>query len=119
MEYKKEFIILILILVLSVALINPFHILMPSMTEMAIVVSLVLIFSLSVGFFWMESGGDERDVVHKMAADRMAYFAGASVLIIGILAQSLRHELSDWLVAALTAMVAAKVVGLIHGRHSH
>ena len=119
MEYKKEIVLLIIILFLSLALINPFNVLMPTMMEMFIVAILVLSFSLFAGFFWMERGGDEREALHKMMADRMAFLAGAFVLIIGILSQSLRHGLDDWLVVALTSMIVVKVFGLIYSRRSH
>jgi len=49
----------------------------------------------------------------------LGFIVGAGVLVVGIIVRSLEHKLDFWLVITLTAMVLAKIVGLIYSRRKH
>jgi hypothetical protein len=51
-----------------------------------------------------------------MLAGRIAFLAGSAILLLGIVVQTYFHALDPWLVAALAAMVIAKMVGNAYAR---
>jgi len=65
---------------------------------------------------WRETGGDERDALHRMLAARAAYLGGSAVLVAGIIRQSLAGYVDPWLAWALIVMVAAKVASSVLAR---
>lgn len=94
---------------IAIALFNPMHLWMPSMTVNVMLAVLVAAFGAFVVFVLREQASDEREEAHRSLAGRAAFLAGASVLVLGIALQSLSHVVDPWLVAALLAMVIAKV----------
>ncbi|MSR76394.1 MAG: hypothetical protein EXS68_02275 [Candidatus Ryanbacteria bacterium] len=115
----KEIIVGVTVVVLLVAVTNPFEIWMPDMFAMLLVAVLAAAVALFAVFVLSERGGDERDVFHRMLADRNAFLAGAGVLGVGIVIESFRHALDAWLPAALGIMVIAKIVSLLYGRRRY
>src|SRR3989344_5120219 len=111
-----EVLISLILLIFLLLLLNPFGLLMPKPMEMLLLVGLALIFIIFIGFFWKENVVDERESLHRYIAGRFAYFTGVSILTLGVLAQSFRHSLDSWLIAALIFMILAKIVGLFYGR---
>lgn len=77
---------------------------------------LVILFCIFASFIWKENARDERENLHKMIAGRIAFLAGSAVLVIGIVLQSLSHQLDVWLVITLVVMILAKAAGLIYSR---
>ena len=68
-------------------------------------------------FVYQEKPADEREEQISQVAGKISYIVGASVLSIGIIVQSLNHELSIWLPVALSSMVLAKLLVLVmHNR---
>jgi len=93
--------------------------LMATSTEMMLLVGIVLLFGLFALFVWREKAEDEREIMHRMFADRIGFLAGSATLMLGIIIESLRHNLSDWLLIALGTMVLAKIFGSIYGKLKH
>ena len=118
-KFKQEIISAVILLLLLLLLVNPFDFWMPSQTEMLLVAGLVVIFGIFSGLLWRERGGDEREQWHRMLADRFGYLAGALVLVIGVLIESLKHELNLWLVGALGAMILVRIIGFIYSQTKH
>ncbi len=104
------------LIVLLILFLNPFDFWMPPVLLMTMVCGLVVVFALSASFIWRENTRDEREGLHKMMAGRIAFLAGTSVLVIGIIVQSFKHELDFWLVLTLGTMILAKIVGLMYSR---
>src|SRR3989344_9064384 len=115
-NFLSEIVVATIIVILLFVLINPADIFMPTMAEMTLTVGLVLMFSLFTSFVWREKVRDERDSMLRMMADRIGFLAGSTVLIIGIVIESLQHQLSDWLLMALAVMIIAKIFGIVYGR---
>lgn len=113
---NSEIIISLLFVIFLFLCVNPFGWFMYSMWEMLILVFLVIIFAIFAVFVWREGKGDERDVMHRMLAGRYAFLLGASTLLLGIVLQSLQHNLDHWLVITLGVMVLAKVLGLLYSQ---
>jgi hypothetical protein len=99
-------------------LLEPFGFMPPmaAMTVLALVVAAFAAFSI---FLWREKGADEREEAHIHKADRIGFISGALVLVAAIVAESLAHMLSPWLVAALMAMLVAKAFALVYERSNH
>lgn len=68
-------------------------------------------------YVWQENPADEREKELLMIASKHAYLAGSFVVGLGIIVQSLNHELDSWLVAAFGATVLVKLISyFIHRR---
>ncbi|PIR83980.1 hypothetical protein COU18_01060 [Candidatus Kaiserbacteria bacterium CG10_big_fil_rev_8_21_14_0_10_51_14] len=104
-----EIVSAIVLTVVAVLLVNPFHLWMPNMAHMAILAAVVVAFGVFAVFVLRERVGDEREDVHRMFAGRVAYLSGALVLIVAIVVESIAGSLDPWLVVALLAMVIGKV----------
>jgi hypothetical protein len=96
---------------------NPWNMFMPGYLVMGILTAAVVLYVAFVTFLWRENKGDEREVFHRLFADRIAYLAGSGLLLVGIVAGELQHALDPWLIYALSIMVIAKIAGLIYGKN--
>lgn len=114
-NYSEISIALIFLAVLFLCL-DPFDWFMPSMMQMLFLVMLVVVFAVLAVFVWREGKGDEREVLHRMLAGRLAFLSGMTVLIVAIIVQSLNNQLDHWLIITLGVMVLAKIVGLLYGQ---
>ncbi len=94
-------------------LVDPLHIQMPENMHMATLAGVVVFAGIFTAFVLSEGGGDERDEIHRAFAGRIAFFLGALSLIVGITMQTFAHVLDPWLVYALVAMIAGKVIARI------
>jgi len=112
----SEIIIALIFLILMFLCLDPFDWLMPSMAQMLFLVLLVLVAAIFSTFVWREGKGDERELMHRMLAGRIAFLAGIIILLIAIVIQSLNHQLDHWLIITLGVMVIAKIVGLLYGQ---
>jgi ABC-type spermidine/putrescine transport system permease subunit II len=92
---------------------NPAHLLMPDSMTTALKLALVLGFLSFLGLVWKEHAADERDHTHIQKSGRISFFAGTTVLVIGIVFQATMHEIDPWLVYALSTMVVVKLFSRI------
>lgn len=99
----------VLVLILSALLLNPFHLWMPGMAQMAMLGCLLVAFAVLSIYLLQEHAGDEREVAHRMLAGRIAFFTGSLVLVIGIAVESIHGTPNTWLVLALAGMIIGKV----------
>lgn len=113
-NFSIEIIISIILLILTVLLLNPFHFWMPTQLHMLMLVAMVIVFIIFAAFIWKEKSADERDQMHKAVAGRWAYLIGSIILVTGIIVQSLNHTLDPWLIIALVSMVVSKLAGFIY-----
>ncbi|MEK7201037.1 MAG: hypothetical protein AAB737_00145 [Patescibacteria group bacterium] len=100
----------VLVLILSVLLLNPFHFWMPGMAQMATLGCLLVAFAVLSIYLLQEHAGDEREVTHRMLAGRIAFFIGSLVLVVGIAVESMHGTPNMWLVLSLAGMILGKVV---------
>ncbi len=75
---------------------------------------LAIIFILFSIFIWKERAFDERELAHRNFASRLGYLTGSSVLVIGIIYETLNHRFDPWLVLALIIMIAVKVATRVY-----
>lgn len=113
-HFLAELIVAVVFLVLLFALFNPWDILMPTYIEMVILAALVVLFGVFANFIWRENGGDEREKLHSMFADRVAFLTGSGILLVSVIVGELYGQLNPWILFTLAAMMVAKVAGLIY-----
>lgn len=113
----SEIIVPILLIALLLLFLNPFSWYMPSAIVMSALCTLVLLFFIFGVFIWKEKTVDEREQIHKMLAGRIAFLVGSTILVIGICVQEYQEKLDPWLVYTLAAMILAKLVTFLYGRH--
>ncbi len=90
---------------------------MPPMAIMSVLVVLALVFIFFASLVWREQAHDEREQLHRMLADRLAFLVGSALLLAAITIQTIQHRLDVWVVFALGAMVLAKITGLLYGQY--
>lgn len=115
----SEIIVSVVFILLLTFFLNPFHLLMPDPLLTMMIVSLLILFGLFAGFIFKETVRDERENLHRFIAARFAYLVGMGVLVIGIIVQSLKHDVDLFLVVTLIVMVLAKLSGFIYAKSKH
>lgn len=114
-RFIGEIVVAAVFIVLLFVVLNPWNIFMPDYVAMAMLAALVFLFGAFAGFIWHENGGDERERLHSMFADRLAFLAGSGILLAGIVIGELFYGHADpWILFTLAAMIVAKVAGLIY-----
>jgi len=109
-----ELIIVIILIILLGLLVNPFGFLMTDMMTTIFLACLLGAFAAFTSFLWKESPHDEREDRHRLIAGRVGFLAGAIILVIAIIIQSLNHSLDYWLVFALGGMALGKTLARIY-----
>jgi len=83
---------------------------MPMMTEMTALVIASFLLLVWAGFVLQETAHDEREVLLKMKAGRVAYLSGLGVLMVALIVQGFHHAIDPWISIALSVMVLAKLL---------
>jgi len=92
---------------------NPYE--MPMGTFFTILIALIVLFGIFATFVWREKGKDEREEMLIHRSDRVAFLAGASVLLVAIVVEAVTmHMTNHWVLGAFTTMVIAKSVAYIY-----
>ena len=97
------------LIILLVAILNPFHLWMPDMLHMMMLAAALVVFGFFAAFVLRERATDERESTHRMLAGRAAFLAGTAALIAAIVYQSYLDQLDVWLVFVLVVMVISKI----------
>lgn len=110
----SELLVAIAFLALLFVLANPVGLFMPDYVAMALLAALVVLFGIFASFLWREKGGDERERLHRMFSDRVAFLTGSAILLAGVVAGELGSGINPWILFTLAAMIVAKTAGLIY-----
>jgi hypothetical protein len=92
----------------------PGTLLMPKSQETMIIVVVAVLFIVFSALVFRERSRDEREDVLRMNAGRISFLIGSVIAIIGILYQSLSHNIDPWLVMTLIGMVLAKTLTRVY-----
>ncbi len=114
--FISEVLAALILVGILIAFLNPMGLLMPETTFMLLLVILVLTYFIFMGFIWKESRGDEREQIHRLYGGRISFFTGSATLIVGIVMQSLRHEIDPWLIITLGIMILTKILMRIYSQ---
>jgi fatty acid desaturase len=75
---------------------NPFMLWMPMGVQLLMLLGAAVFACIWVGFIMYEQAHDEREVLHKMHAGRIAYLSGIAVLTTAIVVQGFAHTIDLW-----------------------
>lgn len=115
---KLQTLLVIVLVVLLVLLTDPFMFWMPEAALMFVLVGAAVLLSLWVGLVAHEKAVDEREVIHRMNAGRIAYLLGISFLTLALLIQGFSHTIDPWIPLTIGIMVLSKLVAHTYlGRH--
>ncbi len=104
-----EFLVSVILIIFLVLFLSPTDLLMPmNATGMTGIIVIVLFF-IFAGLIWREKGNDERESLHVLGAGRISFIVGLLIAIIGIVKQSLSHDIDAWLIFTAIGMILAKV----------
>ena len=104
----KEIILAFISVVFTTVLLTTRNVSMSSTTQ-TMLIALFTVTALAYGaFVFNEHPVDEREYELSLIASKYAYLAGAGVVTIGIIVQTIDHSLQVWLPIALASMVIAK-----------
>ncbi len=99
---------ILVFLLLTLADLVPFW--MPTMGTMVALTLVSVLLLLWAGFVLFEKNGDERELVHRMNAGRVAYLSGLGFLTVALVVQGFAHDIDPWVACALGVMVVSKLV---------
>lgn len=88
--------------------------LMPKSQETMVTVIVAVLFVVFSALVFRERSRDERENVLRMNAGRISFLVGSVIAVVGILYQSLSHNIDPWLVMTLTGMVLAKTLTRVY-----
>lgn len=104
----------IVLVIFLVLLTDPFMYWMPERLESLVLLGAAVIIGLWSALVMNEKANDEREVLHKMQAGRIAYISGIVVLTIALVYQGFSHNLDPWIPATLGVMVVSKLLARIY-----
>lgn len=116
---KAQIIIGILVLISLFLLTNPFGLLMLDTITMLITAVFAVAILTFVALIWGEGTADERESVHRGAADRVASLVGSGLLGFLITLGAVKHQLDPQLTLVLGVMVVAKLAARIYYHHKN
>jgi drug/metabolite transporter (DMT)-like permease len=95
---------------LLLLLTDPFMIFMPPMAAMLVLLCVVVLMCMWSGFILYEQFVDERELMHRMYAGRVAYLTALGSLTLALLYQALTaHHIDPWIALTLALMVISKL----------
>lgn len=100
----------VVLVALLVLLCDPFMVWMPAGSQMMVLLGAAVLTCIWAGFVMYEQADDEREIIHKMYAGRIAYLSGIAVLIVALIYQGINHEIDPWISIALSTMVLVKLI---------
>lgn len=104
----------VVFLILLLLLTDPFMLFMPPMALMLVLLGVVVLLCVWSGFILFEQFADERELMHRMYAGRVAYFAALATLTIALLVQGLSHHIDSWIALTLAVMVISKLAARLY-----
>ena len=102
---------------LLILLSDPFMLWMPAKAQMAALLGAAVLACVWAGFVMYERASDEREMLHKMHAGRVAYLSGIAVLTLALVFQGFARDIDPWVSIALGAMVISKLVSRFYSEH--
>lgn len=82
------------------------------------VTTLVGLIAIAILFVGENKAEDEREIQHRLRANRLALVAGSVVLALGIAYQLFNHTLDYSLIAALLTINVVKISSLIYSHYN-
>lgn len=116
-SFTSELIISLVLLILLGLFLSPSSMaLMPTTMGSMLIIIFILAFIVFANMVWKEKANDEREELHKLNAGRISFLVGTTILVIGVIIQTLNHNIDPWLFATLAGMVLAKATSRVYSQ---
>ena len=100
--------------VVLILLIDPYNIMMKLMLSGAVLVVLVVLYTVKFIVIFREKPQDERDLAHRFRSSGVSYYTVSILLFIGVLVESLTGDIDSWLVVSLAGLFVSKLVSMVY-----
>ena len=107
----------IILVILLGLLSDSFMFWMPEKAQMLILLVVAVLVCIWTGFVMYEEAKDEREIVHKMEAGRIAYLSGITTLVVALIIQGFNHSIDPWITAVLGVMIVSKLIARLYYEH--
>ena len=115
-RFIKEGLVEAVLILILLTFLKTSSLLMPMSFDALLIIGLIIFFFLFLTLVWKEKVADERDQIHRSDAGRISFMAGSIVLLLGIVTQSLSHNIDPWLIITLIAMIFVKIAARIYSQ---
>lgn len=109
-----EVIVAFLLIALLILFLSPIDLLMPMTTGSMSILLIAVLFLIFSALVFREKSRDERENILRMNAGRISFLTGSVIAIVGILYQSVSHNIDPWLVYTVIGMILAKTVSRLY-----
>lgn len=109
-----EVIVAFLLMALLILFLSPIDLLMPMTTGSMSILLIAVLFLIFSALVFREKSRDERENILRMNAGRISFLTGSVIAIIGILFQSVSHNIDPWLVYTVIGMILAKTAARLY-----
>ncbi len=109
-----EVIVAFLLIALLILFLSPVDLLMPMTTGSMSILLIAVLFLIFSALVFREKSRDERENILRMNAGRISFLTGSVIAIIGILFQSVSHNIDPWLVYTVIGMILAKTAARLY-----
>ncbi len=109
-----EVIVAFLLIALLILFLSPIDLLMPMTTGSMSILLIAVLFLIFSALVFREKSRDERENILRMNAGRISFLTGSVIAIVGILYQSISHNIDPWLVYTVIGMILAKTAARLY-----
>lgn len=99
-----------LLIIAALLMLYALHTSMGSAMHIALATSLAALFFWLMSLFWREQSGDERDLVNRAFASRIAFMVAMTMLLLGIIYQSAMQAMDPWLIGSFAVALSTKII---------
>lgn len=109
-----EVLVAFLLVALLILFLSPIDLLMPMTTGSMSILLIAVLFLIFSALVFREKSRDERENILRMNAGRISFLTGSVIAIVGILYQSVSHNIDPWLVYTVIGMILAKTASRLY-----
>lgn len=113
-EYLKDFILIIVLIIASFLLVNPFGLIMTDELQMVVLALTCIVVITILIFLWKENPTDEREETYLLISNRIAFFAVSITLLIALIVQVFQHRIDEWIAISLCILLLSKILSIIY-----
>ena len=115
----QEIILATVLAVLAITLLEPFGLFMTDMQTLSVSAVLFIGLGLFATLMFREEASDEREELHRMRSDRLAFLLGATAVVSAIAWSVSEHQNPKLLILTLLVMIVSKIGARIWYRHQN
>lgn len=111
---QKQVIFTSILSLILLVFINPFDIFISVKIWMTLIFIFLILLVIFLALLWKTKPEDEREDEHIKFGSKVSFIAGAGVLTLGMVYQSLTKDFDIWLPATLLAVIVTRLIAIIY-----